>query len=68
MYTEPMIFPLDFEGKLYVLQDADGKIVGTGTRKVCEALKALISKPANVPDKTCAKVTRRSNIKSATGF
>ena len=44
MYTKPMIFPLDLDGKIYMLQDETGKTVGTGSRKACEALLSLLSK------------------------
>ena len=42
MYTRPMIFPFDATGRIYVLQDAKGQVVGTGSREVCETLMHLI--------------------------
>ncbi len=45
MYTIPMMFPLDAQGNLYVLQDEHGNTIGTGTRQVCETLLYIISKP-----------------------
>jgi len=42
MYTVPMIFPLDGTGRVYVLQDKDGRVVGSGSREVCERLLSLI--------------------------
>ena len=42
MYTMPMIFPLDGTGRVYVLQDKDGQVVGSGSREVCERLLRLI--------------------------
>lgn len=50
MYTMPMIFPLDGTGRVYVLQDKDGQVVGSGSREVCERLLRLIGMgltPAN---------------------
>ena len=50
MYTMPMIFPLDGTGRVYVLQDKDGQVVGSGSREVCERLLRLIGmglSPAN---------------------
>jgi hypothetical protein len=42
MYTKPMILPLDGSGRIYVLQDENGQVVGTGSREVCETLMYLI--------------------------
>jgi len=42
MYTKPMILPLDGSGRIYVLQDEKGQVVGTGSREVCETLMYLI--------------------------
>lgn len=45
MWTKPMILPLDFQGRIYVLQDEKGNTIGTGTRQVCEVLLYIITKP-----------------------
>jgi len=45
MYTQPMIFPLDLHGEIYLLQDENGNTVGTGTHQVCEVLLHIITKP-----------------------
>ena len=42
MYTMPMILPLDGSGRVYVLQDKNGQVVGSGSREVCEKLMSLI--------------------------
>ena len=42
MYTRPMILPLESSGRIYVLQDEKGQVVGTGSREVCETLMYLI--------------------------
>jgi hypothetical protein len=42
MYTMPMILPLDSTGRIYVLQDKNGQVVGTGSREVCEKLMYLM--------------------------
>ena len=42
MYTRPMILPLESTGRIYVLQDEKGQVVGTGSREVCEALMYII--------------------------
>ena len=42
MYTKPMILPLESTGRIYVLQDEKGQVVGTGSREVCETLMYLI--------------------------
>lgn len=46
MYTEPIILPLNAEGKLYALQDESGRIVGTGTREICEVLLTIVRNEA----------------------
>jgi hypothetical protein len=43
MYTRPMILPLDSTGRIYVLQDEKGQVVGTGSRDVCERLMYIIA-------------------------
>lgn len=69
MYTKPMIFPLDLDGKLYMLQDETGKTVGTGSRKVCEALLSLIWKsPSTVSDRSRSTTSQAPNVRSATGL
>jgi len=42
MYTRPMILPLDSTGRIYVLEDEKGQVVGTGSREVCETLMYII--------------------------
>jgi hypothetical protein len=42
MYSEPIILPLNADGQLYALEDEHGRIVGTGTREICEVLLAII--------------------------
>jgi hypothetical protein len=42
MYTRPMILPLESTGRIYVLQDDKGQVVGTGSREVCETLMYII--------------------------
>lgn len=46
MYTEPIILPLNADGKLYALQDEQGRIVGTGTREICEVLLIIMRNEA----------------------
>ena len=45
MYAEPMILPLDANGRIYAIQDEKGNTIGTGTREVCEVLLYIITKP-----------------------
>ena len=47
MYAEPMILPLDTNGRIYAIQDEKGNTIGTGTREVCEVLLYIITKPAS---------------------
>jgi len=37
-----MILPLESTGRIYVLQDEKGQVVGTGSREVCETLMFII--------------------------
>jgi hypothetical protein len=64
MYTRPMILPLDSTGRIYVLEDEKGQVVGTGSREVCEALMYIIG--ANtVPAKEQNPTTARTNVRAA---
>ncbi len=64
MYTQPMILPLDFNGRIYVLQDEKGQVVGTGSREVCETLMYIIrSGFSPVTDKNPARA--RTNVRAA---
>jgi hypothetical protein len=64
MYTTPMILPLESSGRIYVLQDENGQVVGTGSREVCETLMYLIgSGLAPVADQ--AQNLNRSNVRAA---
>jgi len=64
MYTTPMILPLESSGRIYVLQDEKGQVVGTGSREVCETLMYLIgSGLAPVADQ--AQNLNRSNVRAA---
>jgi len=38
MYSEPIILPLNADGQLYALEDEHGRIVGTGTREICQLM------------------------------
>jgi hypothetical protein len=64
MYTMPMILPLDSTGRVYVLQDKNGQVVGTGSREVCETLMYLID--AGMSQTTDnAPVAQRTNVRAA---
>jgi hypothetical protein len=66
MYKTPMIFPLDPEGKIYILQDENGNTIGTGTRKVCEVLLYIITNAAGAaPEASGANIPQRSNVRAA---
>jgi hypothetical protein len=65
MYKTPMIFPLDPEGKIYILQDENGNTIGTGTRKVCEVLLYIITNAAGAAPEPGAAVPQRSNVRAA---
>ncbi|CAN5748732.1 MAG: hypothetical protein H0T77_01995 [Pyrinomonadaceae bacterium] len=65
MYTKPMIFPFDVNGKIYTLQDAKGNTIGTGTREVCEVLLYIITKPLSPSGKTQLLLPQRPNVRAA---
>jgi hypothetical protein len=64
MYTRPMILPLESSGRIYVLQDEKGQVVGTGSREVCETLLYIIGAGlAPVAEKNQQHV--RNNVRAA---
>ena len=67
MYAEPMILPLDINGRVYALQDEHGKTIGTGTREVCEVLLYMIRKSASpaASRRTDAVIAQRPNVRAA---
>lgn len=67
MYAEPMILPLDTNGRIYALQDEKGNTIGTGTREVCEVLLYIITKAASPSSTGQANVPlrQRSNVRAA---
>ncbi len=46
MYSELIILPLNADGEVYALEDEHGRIVGTGTREICEALLSMMKNEA----------------------
>jgi hypothetical protein len=67
MYAEPMILPLDINGRVYALQDENGKTIGTGTREVCEVLLFMIRKSSSpvASRRTDGGVPQRPNVRAA---
>ncbi|HEU4934621.1 MAG TPA: hypothetical protein VFT48_21225 [Pyrinomonadaceae bacterium] len=67
MYDEPMILPLDANGRIYALQDEKGNTIGTGTREVCEVLLYIITKAASPSSAGLANgsLRQRSNVRAA---
>jgi hypothetical protein len=67
MYTRPMIFPLDLQGEIFLLQDEKGNTVGTGTRQVCEVLLHIITKPLTRSVSPSAEilVSQKTNLRAA---
>jgi hypothetical protein len=64
MYTRPMILPLDSTGRIYVLEDEKGQIVGTGSREVCETLMYIIGTGVS-PASDQSQPRARTNIRAA---
>lgn len=67
MYAQPMIFPLDANGRIYALQDENGKTIGTGTREVCEVLLCIITQAASAggSGQTNSPGHSRPNVRAA---
>jgi hypothetical protein len=64
MYTRPMILPLDSTGRIYVLEDEKGQVVGTGSREVCETMMYLIGAGLS-PASEQRQAGTRSNVRAA---
>jgi hypothetical protein len=64
MYTRPMILPLESTGRIYVLQDEKGQVVGTGSREVCEALMYIIGAALSRTIEPAPAVAR-TNVRAA---
>jgi hypothetical protein len=60
----PMILPLDSTGRIYVLQDKNGQVVGTGSREVCETLMYLMDAGLS-PVTENAPAVQRNNVRAA---
>jgi hypothetical protein len=65
MYSTPMMFPLDLDGKLHSIQDENGNTIGTGTREVCEVLMHLIAKGTSNANDARRVIPHRSNVRAA---
>ena len=63
MYTRPMILPLESTGRIYVLQDEKGQVVGTGSREVCETLMYIIGAGLSPVDQP--QPSTRTNVRAA---
>ena len=64
MYTMPMILPMDGSGRVYVLQDKNGQVVGTGSREVCETLMYLMDAGCS-PASDNSPALQRNNVRAA---
>jgi len=67
MYAEPIILPLDVNGRIYALLDEKGDTIGTGTREVCVVLLCIMTKPASpaTSGSVRAPVPQRPNVRAA---
>lgn len=64
MYSSPIILPLDWTGRIYVLEDEKGQVIGTGSREVCETLMYMVS-AGLAPASENAQGKTRSNVRAA---
>ena len=64
MYSEPIILPLDIYGEIYAIEDERGKIVGTGTREVCEVLLHIMKKQP-MSREARGMNSQRTNVRAA---
>jgi hypothetical protein len=67
LYADPIILPLDCDGKLYTIQDERGNTIGTGTREICEVLVHMMKKElaTESTSKLQPKIPRRQNLRAA---
>jgi hypothetical protein len=64
MYSSPIILPLDSTGRIYVLEDEKGQVVGTGSREVCETLMYMMRAGLSRANENSAS-NSRSNVRAA---
>jgi len=64
MYTVAIILPFEETGRIYVLEDEKGQVVGTGSREVCETLLYLIG-AGLAPVSDQSQNISRSNVRAA---
>jgi hypothetical protein len=64
MYSAPIILPLDSTGRIYVLEDEKGQVVGTGSREVCETLMFMMRAGLS-PASENGQANTRSNVRAA---
>ena len=64
MYSSPIILPLDWTGRIYVLEDEKGQVVGTGSREVCETLMCIMGAGLS-PAAENGQGNTRSNVRAA---
>lgn len=64
MYSSPIILPLDWTGRIYVLEDEKGQVIGTGSREVCETLMYMMRDGLSPASENTAPNTR-SNVRAA---
>jgi len=68
MTSKTQIRPLRADANIYVVLDASGRSIGTGTKEVCEVLARLAAQEdaANLPTCTMPRPTSSENVRSAT--
>ena len=59
-----MILPLESTGRIYVLEDEKGQVVGTGSREVCETLMYMMRDGLS-PASDNTQTNTRSNVRAA---
>jgi len=59
-----MILPLESTGRIYVLEDDKGQVVGTGSREVCETLMYIIGAGLS-PATDQSQTGPHSNVRAA---
>jgi len=66
-HEKQAIRPLNVPGTIYAIYDDKGKVIGTGTREVCETLLYIIHKASltSHPTVVARSIARRSNVRSA---
>jgi len=67
-YTQTIILPFSIDGTIYVVQDEQGKAIGTGSREVCAALLTFVNRDRTLDPAESSSKRTRAEVRSAIVF